>query len=549
MKLSSEQAKKLIAKIQDAELPEFFSAIKAIGINDPRLKELEKEFIFGRFPYDFYDRLQVFVNSLAQTDYEVKQPKYDIFVSYSSKNREKASRVVQTLRKSGLVVFFSDDDLKNHAGTSFIGKINTALTESKHFLLYCTPESVASPFVQHECETFLRQHIESQKKRKIFILQGDGFSMDLLNPLHFQNIQTSDLEGLITILGKKMPKNNLEDRKADYKDLFEVFFEDGNISTKERKQLEKEQKNLGLIAEDIAEVEAEVKKNYQVKKTTKTPETTASKPQAISQSAVNTNTTTKPENSLSPEMLKYIGIGVGVVFILLIVIFWFPKGEDEASDTDHSESEMSSNDTETYEEEEGDDEIPEEEDFREAIEVNGVTFYMVKLPKVNFKIAEVEVTQDFWKAIMGYNPSIHQGCPACPVENISYLEAQTFLLELNGLTGRSFRLPSNEEWVYAAQGGNELTYAGSNNLDEVAWYQANSEKLAHPVASKMPNTYGLFDMSGNVWEMVSNDSAENITIRGGSWTNEAISCEIATNFTFPKDSKAQDVGFRLLLDK
>ena len=120
----------------------------------------------------------------------------------------------------------------------------------------------------------------------------------------------------------------------------------------------------------------------------------------------------------------------------------------------------------------------------------------------SFRIGQTEVTQALWKAVMGSNPSSFEG-DNLPVENVSWNECQEFISKLNSLTGKAFRLPTEAEWEYAARGGNKsqgYKYAGSNNLDKVGWYTANSGSTTHEVGTKSPNELGLYDMSGNVWE-------------------------------------------------
>ena len=88
---------------------------------------------------------------------------------------------------------------------------------------------------------------------------------------------------------------------------------------------------------------------------------------------------------------------------------------------------------------------------------------------------------------------------------MSWDDCQDFISKLNELTGRHFRLPSEAEWEYAARGGNKThayTYAGSNDIDAVAWYSGNTD-MTHPVGQKAPNELGIYDMSGNVTEWCS----------------------------------------------
>jgi formylglycine-generating enzyme required for sulfatase activity len=124
-----------------------------------------------------------------------------------------------------------------------------------------------------------------------------------------------------------------------------------------------------------------------------------------------------------------------------------------------------------------------------------------------FELGKYEVTQEQWQAVMGRNPQGRK-CPRCPAEGISWNDAQKFIAKLNESdAGHTYRLPSEAEWEYAARAGVTTDYVKS--YDELAWYAGNSGVIvkqevlnikAHPVGTKKPNAWGLYDMSGNVAE-------------------------------------------------
>lgn len=165
----------------------------------------------------------------------------------------------------------------------------------------------------------------------------------------------------------------------------------------------------------------------------------------------------------------------------------------------------------------------------------------------SFYICKYEVTQKLWCEVMGENPSEMQG-DDLPVEQVSWDDCQSFISKLNELAGKNYRLPTETEWEYACKGGKYskgYAYSGSNDIDEVAWYDGNSEGRTHPVGQKMPNELGLYDMSGNVWEWCQDMHESTGMCRGGSWIHNARNCDPSLPNETPQSFRINSLGLRL----
>ena len=246
----------------------------------------------------------------------------------------------------------------------------------------------------------------------------------------------------------------------------------------------------------------------------------------------------------------------------------------------------------------------EEKRLESLKRVEKMNIEMIKIPGKNFEMLKTEVTQELYESVMGENPSWFQlgneelkkeekeslqkicggDTSKLPVEQVSWYDAIYFcnkLSEMKGLkpvysvngetetskwgykphkgesikseivqdkNANGFCLPTYEEWEYAALGGQNYKYAGSDNLDEVAWYDDNSDGVPHPTATKKPNGGGLYDMSGNVCEWVWDPVQVNPAFRynrGGSY-DVAGRCEVSVRGGFNADGQDCSIGFRLL---
>ena len=230
---------------------------------------------------------------------------------------------------------------------------------------------------------------------------------------------------------------------------------------------------------------------------------------------------------------------------------------------------------------------------KEVVTVNGVSFTMIRVDGgtftmgatgeqgsdafdiekpahevtlSTFSIGETEVTQALWQAVMGSNPSYYKDNPQNPVEQISWDDCQEFIKKLNSLTGKSFRLPTEAEWEYAARGGSKsrkTKYSGGSDIGSVAWVKENSGSKTHPVKGKFPNELGLYDMSGNVYEWCADwkgsysasphnnpkgpsMGSERVN-RGGSWSNASRACRVSYRNNYAPGNWGYNLGLRLAL--
>jgi formylglycine-generating enzyme required for sulfatase activity len=187
-----------------------------------------------------------------------------------------------------------------------------------------------------------------------------------------------------------------------------------------------------------------------------------------------------------------------------------------------------------------------------------------------FCMGRYEVTQKQWRAIMGDNPSYFKGDDDLPVEQVSWDDVQDFIKKLNEKEGiDTYRLPSEAEWEYACRAGTTTRYSfgdSESNLGDYAWYKGNSGDKTHPVGQKKPNSLGLHDMHGNVWEWVQDcwhfdyngaptdgsaweGGGASRVFRGGCWDRSAGFCRSAYRYPRGPRDRGNTLGFRLLREE
>ncbi len=183
-----------------------------------------------------------------------------------------------------------------------------------------------------------------------------------------------------------------------------------------------------------------------------------------------------------------------------------------------------------------------------------------------FYLQTTPVTQGHWQIMMENNPShFDKFGDDCPVERVSWEDAQKFILKLRKMEQNDrYRLPSEAEWEYACRAGNMGEFCFGDNIKELeqfAWYIANSDSMTHPVRRLKPNSWGLYDMHGNVWEWCQDwygpyingpvvdpsgsNSGDFRVLRGGSWYYNEINLRSAKRYCNYPDIRASSYGFRV----
>lgn len=187
-----------------------------------------------------------------------------------------------------------------------------------------------------------------------------------------------------------------------------------------------------------------------------------------------------------------------------------------------------------------------------------------------FRIGRFEVTQEQWAAVMGGNPAHFAGCPRCPIEQVSWGDVQEFLAKAGALLGERLRLPTEAEWEFAAAGGaRRQRWPGTDDPDDVvsyAWTKGSFEGRTHPVGGKEPNSFGVYDLAGNVAEWCSDwydagyyresppgnppgpSGGRRRCVRGGSFLGDVDDARTTARGAARPEARRRSIGFRVALD-
>jgi len=189
--------------------------------------------------------------------------------------------------------------------------------------------------------------------------------------------------------------------------------------------------------------------------------------------------------------------------------------------------------------------------------------------KEAFYMGKYAVTQVHWQVVMGANPARFRDSDNLPAERVSWYDCVAFCSTASTHTGRPVRLPSEAEWEYACRAGSSSVYYFGDSRDELglyAWYRDNAREVSHPVGSKQPNAWGLYDVHGGIDEFCqdvwhsSYDGApddgsawlqggdpDRRILRGGSWYDIAQHCRSAHRNAYPRSQPSEDHGFRVVV--
>lgn len=479
----------------------------------------------------------------------MEQMKYDVFISYSRKDYvdeqnvvipgNEVSKIKEALKEAGITFWFDEEGI--YFGDKFTEKIPESIEASHIFLFLSTKNACASSWTSREiaCADEYGKYIipvridKTRYNNKVMLRIAD------LSYIDYDKNPEKGRQEIVNSIKSHLEKIKVEEEER----LAEEKRKQEELEHQHRR-LEEEKKRQEKIAKIETEIDELESKRTEYKK-------------AVSLAQTDLEACESKIQKLQKKLQELRG--------------------QQINEQKRKEEEIKAA-----------EEKKREEEFRNKeriFTVGDVPFKMIRVEGGSmgtFYIGETQVTQALWQAVMGNNPSHFKG-QKNPVECVSWYDIcgkngngtdpNCFLYKLSQKTGKNFRLPTEAEWEYAAKGGYKskgYTYAGSGNIDKVAWYWKNSGDgylngndddwdwdknkknhcKTHPIMQLSANELGIYDMSGNVWEWCEDlyePSSSRRALRGGSWRNDTRNCRVQYRRDGYPDDRFSYFGFRLVL--
>jgi formylglycine-generating enzyme required for sulfatase activity len=448
----------------------------------------------------------------------------DIFLSYSSLDKERVKSLIKALEREGWSVWW---DQRTRPGDTFDRMIDRELKSARCVIVVWSVNSIKSDWVREEATS-------GKSRNALFPVKIDNIDL----PLGFSLIQA------VNLIGWTGYSTNTE-----FRHLVESISEKigRRIPAQSQKTITEEKKEpVQPAPPPVAPVQSKQK--------------IEAPPVVVLQKEIP-----------SKRNLLIGGLAIGLLFIAIIArsITSEDKTQQppEVKPTPSSHNGPSTNNVVIQ--------LPDRQQVQfEMVSLRGGKFRMGsddgesdekpihQVTIAPFSIGKYEVTQAQWKSVMGNNPSTFKG-DNLPVENVSWNDVKEFLKRL----GNGYRLPTESEWEYAARGGSSTKWSygdDESRLGDYAWFSGNSGNLTKPVGQKQPNPFGLFDMHGNVWEWCEDQYRNSYdgaptdgsawtglamatyrVVRGGGWINRAVGCRSAHRYAYAPGNRYDSLGFRL----
>lgn len=523
----------------------------------------------------------------------VQKYKYDVFISSKSEDYHLATEVYDFLTASGLSVFIASEELKKIGEAQYASAIDEVIDNSFHMVVVASSLSyIKSKWVKYEWSTFSNDLKSNYRNGNLITILSSDIALKTL-PASLRHQQSFHLDSFRNDILGYLPIPRVEDTCTDLCDGKENLSKSVAIFkfySNENCQILLEGKPVGNIvgmSDEPYYLPVVRKGDYRFK-------------------CINFITAEIQilKEHIEADEEKDVDIRWGDHKPFIPDQVW---PENKVLNGESFTVELGDVRFDMIRVEGGSLEIGATKEQAGYAENNEFPAHYISLQ--TFYIGKFPVTQNIWEIVMGYNKSYFKhkedtiidnlrlknmitgtwlgsalgpiGAVAgglvtaykrfsqvvatsdkghYPAENLTYDEAREFVRRLSKMTHIQFDLPTEEEWEYAARGGQKskhCRYAGSNNIDDIAWYRNNSERSTHPVGEKQPNELGLYDMCGNVWEWTKTPAHSyatniepdgNIFIRrGGSWWHEDKNCRVSRRYASDRSKKTSGLGLRVVI--